>query len=103
GVQGDDPDAISVLGVELAYRADEAHGGLTPVDDRYPAEHLRTSPPGQPPPPRQQPSRAAARPSNGGASSRSELHSRDACDGRCAPPPEVPGFRYRVAHRGREP
>ena len=49
-VQGDDPDAVAVLGVELAYGADEPHRRLAPVDHRDPAEHRAPLPPGAPRP-----------------------------------------------------
>ena len=49
GVQRDDPGARAVLGVELADGADEAHGGLTPVDDGDAAEHPAPLPLGGPP------------------------------------------------------
>ena len=39
GVQGDDPDAVAVLGVELAHGPDQAHGGLAPVHHSDAFEH----------------------------------------------------------------
>jgi hypothetical protein len=39
GVQGDRSHPAAVLQVELAHRADEAHGGLAPVDDRDACYH----------------------------------------------------------------
>ena len=42
-VEGDRPHPAAVFGVELAHRADEAHGGLAAVDDRDAGDHGVTS------------------------------------------------------------
>jgi hypothetical protein len=39
GVQGDDADPVAVLFVELADGADQPHGRLAPVYDRYALKH----------------------------------------------------------------
>ena len=41
GVQGDDADAVAVLGVELAHGPDQPHGGLAPVHHSDAFEHPR--------------------------------------------------------------
>jgi len=40
GVQGDRPDPVAVLLVQLAHGPDEPHRRLAPIDHRYPVEHV---------------------------------------------------------------